>query len=58
MNATLERFEPIVAGREQLAQPASTPAEAAQAWTLFQRERGWRETPRTPVRPWRDEEGL
>ncbi len=58
MNATLERFEPIVAGREPLAQPASTPAEAAQAGALFERERVWRETPRTSARPWRDEEGL
>ena len=57
MNATLERFEPIVAGREQVL-PASSPAEAAQAWALFQRERGWRETPQNPVRRWRDEEGL
>jgi len=58
MNATLGRFEPIVAGREQLAQPAATAAEVSKAWPHFQRERGWRETPRTPVRPWRDEEGL
>jgi hypothetical protein len=58
MNATLERFEPIVAGREQLAQPATTAAEATKTWLHFQRERGWRETPRTPVRPWRDAEGL
>ena len=58
MNATLERFEPIVAGREQPAQLASSPAEATRAWALFQRERGWGDAPRRPVRPWRDEEGL
>jgi hypothetical protein len=58
MDATLERYEPIVAGPERPRQTASTPAEAAQAWTRFQPERDWCETPRTPVRPWRDEEGL
>ena len=58
MNATLGRFEPIVAGREPLAEPAATAAEATKTWPHFQREWGWRETPQTRVRPWRDEEGL
>ncbi len=58
MTATLEELETVVAGRQAQPLPRSTRTEEAGAWARFQRETGWRTTPRIAPRRWRDEEGL
>lgn len=58
MDAILDELDAVAAGTQAERQRGTAQADEARAWERFLRERGSSQTPRTTVRPWRDEEGL